>query len=266
MKNNLKQMCTVGSCFTLIELLVVIAIIAILAAMLLPALQSARERSRQAACTSNLKQLGNGVQMYINDGSIFPVFAHGIKTGFYNDAGNCSWKMTIATYCGIDTKTHYLKMRAAVANGVFRCPTWNIETMVKGNTIFADKTNTKTQAHGGGYAYSYGAGIDGNKHVLGYGAAGSGWTVTKPNEVTKPSETLVIGECNDWTADSRDKSTLLYATDEPRGRHANFRQMNISWADGHASTMDNRELTRQPEGGAAKNTWGYYMMVRGKTK
>ena len=158
-------------------------------------------------------------------------------------------------------------MRAAVANGVFRCPTWNVETMAKGNAIFGDLTATKTQAHGGGYAYSYGTGLDSsdtNKHVLGYGAAAKGWLVTKPNEVTKPSETLVIGECNDWTADSRDKSTLLYATDEPRGRHANFRQMNISWADGHASTMENRELTRQAEGKAAKNAWGYYMMVRGK--
>ncbi len=61
--------------FTLIELLVVVAIIALLAALLLPALRGARARARTVGCTNNLRQLGLAYQMYFGDYSeVFPTY------------------------------------------------------------------------------------------------------------------------------------------------------------------------------------------------
>ena len=108
-------------CFTLIELLVVIAIIAILAAMLMPALQKARERGQTINCASNLKTLGNVMNQYAGDyKEWYPQVFNG-KDSLYNADGT-SWDALVTPYI-IGTKypgTTKKWFRSGL--GIFRCP------------------------------------------------------------------------------------------------------------------------------------------------
>jgi len=127
--------------FTLIELLVVIAIIAILAAMLLPAMSQAREIAKMSQCSGNLKQIGVAYTMYANDFSDFIPY-------HYNKPDlRCTSNWTIPVAYGVLSSNGYLPQSGGVPDSqkgkgyanerskLFRCPGGRTNSFLKDNSM-----------------------------------------------------------------------------------------------------------------------------------
>jgi len=137
--------------FTLIELLVVIAIIAILAAMLLPALQSARERARRSNCTNNLKQIGLALMQYAQDNK------EKMPTG------KAKWTLPGKTTPEAEKEVTRDETGAAVAfnrirfgeylsdGNMFVCPSSSASGETKADTEMEFKATDSTLSYGYGY-------------------------------------------------------------------------------------------------------------------
>ena len=237
------------SAFTLIELLVVIAIIAILAAMLMPALQQARERGRSANCFNNQKQLGAAFAMY--QGMSDDFFPTSNAAAYGGNWEHNSWS-------GL-----FFKSKLITAN-IGMCPTLAGQYTHVQNKEFLNRAKTTDHEAINYSLFSY-FGYAYNCYFGGYSVDGAALnTIPKAGKVRHASRKFLtmesIGEWGDsntlrgyahfhatfagtWNVDSRwtrlaNPHGASDATKNTTGGSA-----NVLWADGHVSSLQNATLS-----------------------
>jgi prepilin-type N-terminal cleavage/methylation domain-containing protein/prepilin-type processing-associated H-X9-DG protein len=227
--------------FTLIELLVVIAIIAILASLLLPVLSSAKRRALQTQCLNNLKQLGAGMKMYIDDNQdTFP--GPGSRNYGYHREDWIYWRTNTALYPPVE-KSPILTTLANASAALLKCPA-------------DDESERLAYSYGddqGPYLYSYsftGYGFDTGDGSMNYGMSSiftsdPAASLFKESAVRNPAGKIMLPEepgstkpndCPEGYFFLRDGRWVPPAGDTLTVRHGG--KGDVTFADGHVQPFE----------------------------
>ena len=201
--------------FTLIELLVVIAIIAILAAMLLPALSAARERARSTQCLGNVRQIGTALTAYADDNERYPSTHLTSRTL----PGYSSFKEGLPTWSEMLWCGGYLGIEVEDKNRYANTGVWVCPSDGSGEGPF----NVALQIDTGHYYNDYII----NKWQMGSTKANWGIVERSLSELTNPAGTITVAD-----------GSYVYISDNGYYRRVHKRHgkgINVAWADGHAS-------------------------------